>query len=119
MAGGRIRPLAFLVVLLAVLYIGALHLGNDGLWPQGDAPRHATNGIFWWDYLASFTANPVEFTLRYYARYPAINPIGYPPVFYLLEGAAFSLMAVSPFVAKGLVFAFALLAVFRGTPIVL
>jgi hypothetical protein len=57
-----------LVVLLAVLYIGALHLGNDGLWPQGDAPRHAPNGIFWWDYLASFTANPVEFTLRYYAR---------------------------------------------------
>ena len=92
-----------LVVLLAVLYIGALHLGNDGLWPQGDAPRHATNGLFWWDYLASFPANPVEFTLRYYARYPAINPIGYSPVFYLLEGAAFSLMAVSPFVAKGLV----------------
>ena len=83
-----------LVVLLAVLYIGALHLGNDGLWPQGDAPRHATNGIFWWDYLASFPANPVEFTLRYYAGYPAINPIGYPPVFYLLEDAAFSLMAV-------------------------
>ena len=108
--GGRSALWQVLVVLLAVLYIGGLHLGNDGLWDQGDAPRHATNGLFWWDYLASFPENPVEFALRYFARYPAINPIGYPPAFYLLEGAAFSLVAVSPFVAKGLVLSFALLA---------
>ena len=106
--GGRSPLWQGLVVLLAVLYIGGLHLGNDGLWYQGDAPRHATNCLFWWDYLASFSVHPVEFALRYYARYPSINPIGYPPVFYLLEGAAFSLVDVSPFVAKGLVLAFAL-----------
>ena len=26
--------------------IVALHLDNDGLWFQGDAPRHAANGVF-------------------------------------------------------------------------
>ncbi len=108
--GGRSALWQVLAVLLAWLYVAGLHLGNDGLWYQGDSPRHATNGLFWWDYLASFSVNPVEFALRYYARYPVINPIGYPPVFYLLEGAAFSLVDVSPFVAKGLVLAFALLA---------
>jgi hypothetical protein len=89
-------------------YIVALHWNNDGLWYQGDAPRHAANGIFWWDFLSSFPVNPVEFALSYYARYPVVNPTAYPPAFYLLEGAAYRLFGISPFIAKGLVLTFAL-----------
>lgn len=105
---GRSASGQVLGVIFAWLYIVGLHLGNDGLWYQGDAPRHAANGLFWWDFLTSFPVNPFEFALSYYARYPVINPTSYPPVFYLLEGAAFSLFGASPFVAKGLVLAFAL-----------
>jgi len=92
------------------LYVVYLHLGNDGLWYPGDAARHALNGAFWGDFLASGSFHPKAFALSYYARYPAINPTSYPPLFYLLEAAAYRLFGISPFVAKGLVLGFALVA---------
>jgi hypothetical protein len=51
--------------------------------------------------------NPVTFTLRYYARYPVISPATYPPLFYLLEGAAFQVFGASALTARALVAAFA------------
>ena len=89
-------------------YIVALHWHNDGLWYQGDAPRHAANGLFWWDLLRSVPADPRQFALSYFARYPVITPTSYPPVFYLLAGGLQQLFGNSPFVAKGLVLAFLL-----------
>ncbi len=100
-----VYQVAALVAVLA--YVAWLHADNSGLWAQGDSPRHAMNGLFWWDFLRSFPVNPVEFALSYHARYPAINPVTYPPVFYLIEGPAFALFGPSPHVAKGLVLAFA------------
>ena len=91
------------LVVAAWVYVVALHWQNDGLWYQGDAPRHAANGLFWWDFLSRLPVNPLEFALSYYARYPVINPTQYPPVFYILEGAAFAVFGASPFVAKALV----------------
>jgi hypothetical protein len=99
-----------LLVVLIWIYVVALHWRNDGLWFQGDAPRHAANGLFWWDFLSRIPVNPFDFALSYYARYPVINPTMYPPVFYLLEGAAFAVFGPSPFVAKGLVLCFTLAA---------
>src|SRR5437773_2429541 len=98
------------ILLLVWLYVLGLHAANDGLWYQGDAPRHAANGLFWKDFIERLPANPVDFAVSYYVRYPVITPSAYPPGFYLLEAAAFSLLGPSPFVAKGLVFAFTLAA---------
>ena len=95
-----------LAVLLATAYVAALHWPNDGLWFQGDAPRHAANGLFVWDYLTSLPADPLGFALSYYARYPIITPLAYPPLFYVIEALAFGLVAPSPYVAKVLVLAF-------------
>ena len=90
----------------------ARHWDNSGVWYHGDSPTHALNGLFWWDFLSRLPANPVHFALGYYARYPAISPIAYPPVFYLLEGLCYRIFGVSPFVAKGLVLVFALFGCF-------
>ncbi|MGH9383460.1 MAG: hypothetical protein ACRD2N_04135 [Vicinamibacterales bacterium] len=87
-----------------------MHWTNDGLWFQGDAPRHAASGLFAWDLLHSLPTDPIGFTLSYYARYPIITPGAYPPLFYLLEGLAFSLTAPSPHVAKVLVLGFSIVA---------
>lgn len=84
------------------------HWNNDGLFFQGDAPRHAMNGIFWGDLLREGLSDPIGYTKSYYARYPAITPTRYPPVFYFLEAVAFEVMGSSPYVAKGLVQAFGL-----------
>lgn len=108
--GGRSVVHQAMGVLAVCLYVAWLHADNSGLWAQGDAPRHAMNGLFWWDFLRSFPVNPVEFALSYHARYPAINPVTYPPVFYLIEGTAFAIFGPNPYVAKGLVLLFACLA---------
>jgi hypothetical protein len=97
-------------ILIAWLFLFQLHWHNDGLWMQGDAPRHATNGIFWKDFLLSGSVDPLHYALQYYARYPAISPTNYPPLFYWVEALAFGILHVSPHIAKGLVLLFALLA---------
>src|SRR5579859_3068593 len=93
-------------------YLVVSHWDNNGLWWQGDSPTHALNGLFWWDFLSRLPVSPVNFALSYYARYPAISPIAYPPAFYLVEGACYRIFGASPFVAKGLVLAFALFGCF-------
>ena len=105
---GRSALWQFLGLIAAWLYVIALHWDNDGLWFQGDAARHAANGLFWWDFLMSLPVNPVEFALSYYARYPVIHPTAYPPLFYVVEGFLFSVLGPSSYIGKGLVSAFAL-----------
>jgi hypothetical protein len=105
----RSRTWQALAILATVVFIAGLHWRNDGLW-YGDAPLHAANGLFWWDFLSALPADPVEYTVRYYARYPVIKPGAYPPLFYLLEGFAFALFGASPHLAKAIVLAFTALA---------
>ncbi len=68
------------------------------------------NGLFWWDLLQSMPRDPMEFAVQYYARFPAISPVTYPPLFYLLEGIAFASAGPSPYVARVLVLCFAAVA---------
>jgi hypothetical protein len=91
------------------IYVALLHRENDGLWYTGDAGRHAINGFFWWDFLTTAPSDPKEFALRYYARYPTISPVSYPPLLYWLEGIGYRSIGPSPFVAKGIVQVFDLL----------
>ena len=106
--GGTAAQAALVVVAWG--YLSALHWDNDGLWYQGDAPRHAANGLFWLEYLRAPSTDPRGFALSYYARYPVINLTVHPPVFHLLEAGLYGLFGPSPYAAKGLVLAFALLA---------
>jgi hypothetical protein len=100
------------VVLLAWVFVASLGWRNDGLWFQGDAPRHAANSLFWKEFLLSGSLDPKDFALRYYARYPVISPVNYPPLFYILAGALFAASYPSPYAAKVLVLLFALFAAF-------
>jgi hypothetical protein len=113
----RLDSLAWQVALVvaAWAYLCSLHWDNDGLWFQGDAPRHAANGLFWKEFLLNPSLDPKGYALSYYARYPVINPTAYPPVFYILEGTCFGLFGASPYVAKSLVLLFALMAALYTT----
>jgi hypothetical protein len=96
----RSRAWQAAAVVLAVLAVAAMNRQSDGLWFQGDAPRHAANGLFWWDLLRALPRDPVDYAVRYYARYPVIAPASYPPLFYILEGVAFAVFGPSPYVAR-------------------
>jgi hypothetical protein len=106
----RSRTCQAAAVAVTLLLVAALHAQNDGLWFQGDAPRHAMNGFFWWDLIRAMPTDPVMFAVRYFARYPVISPATYPPLFYVLEGFAFSGFGPTPFVGKLLVLLYAGLA---------
>ena len=106
----RSRACQIAAVMVTFLAVAALHRHSDGLWFQGDAPRHAVNGLFWWDLVHALPHDPVAYALRYYARYPVIAPVTYPPLFYLVEGLAFAAFGSSPYVAKSLVLMFAMVA---------
>jgi hypothetical protein len=104
------KILQVLFVIFAFLFVAGLHRDNDGLAFQGDAPRHAINGLFWYDMATSGNTDFIGFATRYYARYPVINPITYPPLFYLLEGCAFRIFGPTPYAAKALILLFGILA---------
>ena len=105
------RNVVWQVILIVTTwgYLCGLQIDNDGLWCQPDSSRHALNGLFWKDFLQTLPASPQAYALSYFARYPAINPVSYPPFFYLLEGALFATFGPSPFIAKGTVLSFTLL----------
>ncbi|MGH9387197.1 MAG: glycosyltransferase [Vicinamibacterales bacterium] len=104
--------LQLLAVVMATVLAGTWHWSNDGLWFQGDAPRHAATGLFFWDLLRSLPSDPFGFALSYYARYPVIFPLAEPPLFHILEGSAFAVLPPTPYVIKVLVLGFALSAGF-------
>jgi hypothetical protein len=106
----RSRACQIAGVALACALVAAVNWGGDGLWFQGDSPRHAMNGLFLWDFITLRPHDPIAFAARYYARYPVIAPATYPPLFYLLEGVGFAIFGPSPRVAKTIVLLFAGLA---------
>lgn len=66
-----------------------------------DAPRHALNGVFVRDLLAELPVHdPVGWANAYYARYPALTILFYPPAFYLVEAGFYALFGVSHAVAQ-------------------
>jgi hypothetical protein len=90
-------------VVAATLLIGLWHWANDGLWMQGDAPRHAATGVFLWDLVTALPTNPLDFALRYFARYPVLVAGAYPPLFHVVEALAFAVTGPSAYVAKSIV----------------
>jgi|694.fasta_scaffold21744_6 hypothetical protein len=101
-----------IALILSWLFCILLHWNNDGLWFQGDAPRHAVNGLFLRDLIHEGLSNPVEFARSYYARYPVVTASRYPPLFYMIEAIAFEVFGASATVAKGVVQLFGLITGF-------
>lgn len=101
-----------IALILCWLFCILLHWNNDGLWFQGDAPRHAVNGLFLRDLIHDGLSNPVEYARSYYARYPVVTASRYPPLFYVIEAIAFEVFGASTTVAKGIVQLFGLITGF-------
>jgi 4-amino-4-deoxy-L-arabinose transferase-like glycosyltransferase len=91
--------IAALLVILAVglLFSGAPH-GGAFYW--SDSPRHALNGAFVLDLLRDLPLDdPAGYAYRYYAQYPALTILFYPPLFYALSAPFYALLGVSHEVA--------------------
>jgi hypothetical protein len=108
----RRRLLLFLcLALVTAVVVRGIHKGefNENV----DETVHASTGL----YVASFLhdlplRHPVQYTYRYYAQYPSLGIVMYPPAFYVAEGIAFSTLGASVETARLTVLCFALLGLY-------
>jgi hypothetical protein len=94
----KLGPPAVIIAACVVLFATAPK--NGDFW-FSDASRHALNGIFVKDFLVAMPwHDPVGWAVDYYLRYPALTILFYPPLFYLIEAAAFSVFGFSHWTAQ-------------------
>jgi hypothetical protein len=105
------RSWLLLVISLALVAAVLLHGIRKGEFSENvDETVHAATGL----YVASFLhdlplRHPVDYTYRYYAQYPSLGIVMYPPAFYFVEGVAFYIFGASVLTARLTILAFALL----------
>jgi hypothetical protein len=77
---------------------------------NGDETRHVVTGVFFRDLiLDGGFLHPREYAERYYAQYPALGLLVWPPGFYAAEGVVMLVTGPSYAAARGLVLAYFLL----------
>lgn len=75
-----------------------------------DETQHAVTGLYFADLVRDHPfSNPVEYTYRYYAQYPALSGIiHWPPLFYCFEGLAFLILGPTVISARLTIAGFAI-----------
>lgn len=102
-----VRPIArleqsfwWLLLMTAVALLFATAPQSGDFW-WSDAPRHAMNGVFLLDFFRALPLDdPAGFAKHYYAQYPALSILFYPPLFPLAEAPVYGLLGVSHFSAQ-------------------
>ena len=110
----RWQPAAVLALVLLASAVGVLFITSpqhgDFWW--SDAPRHAIDGVFYYDLLKELPLFRLkEYAMDYYVQYPALTVLFYPPMFPAVEALFFAIFGVSHFTAQLAVAFFYLLAV--------
>ena len=106
------------VTHIAILCIVALLLSTKGITDEGtislhgDPPRHMMNGVYFYDMIKDLPlTNPIEYTLQYYARYPALSLGHHPLLLGVAEVPFYTVFGVSVFSARLTIVFFTMLAV--------
>jgi hypothetical protein len=91
----RERMLAWLLVIISVLLLFA-QAPHGGAFYWSDSPRHALNGVFVLDLIKAMPLNdPAGYAYSYYAQYPALTILFYPPLFYAISAPFYAVFGVS------------------------
>lgn len=110
------RPRSHIWLLASMLFLVAIFLsyristaGELGQLSEDEA-HHAVTGLYFADLLTDLPiSHPLDYTYRYYARYPALGLGHWPPFFHICEGLMFLVGGRSATTARITVLVFALL----------
>src|SRR5271157_502714 len=139
-SNSRWADLAGLVLLAFAVFLLFKTSPTQGDFWWSDAPRHAIDGVFYYDMARALPITHLkQWAIDYYLQYPAVTALTYPPLFALVEALFFSLLGVSHATAQltvsafflateygayflarrwvGRIAAFSMALVFVGTPI--
>jgi len=107
---GRFLPFAILL-LVAVVLVRGVSKGEFNI--DNDETIHAFTGRYIADFLSDLPlAHPVQYTYAYYAQYPALGIIHWPPFFHFVEALMFLLFGPSVVTARLTVLLFALVGLY-------
>ena len=101
--------LPFVCIVLAILLLR--DIGNSSI-GYPDADRFLMDGVFSLDFLREMPLTRIyDFTVRYYAQYPALSLGYHPPFFPLVEALFNGVLGINPWSSRLAVLAFALVGV--------
>lgn len=87
------------LALAAAVLVRGIHKGEFS--ENVDETVHAATGLYVSSFLRDLPLrHPVHYTYRYYAQYPSLGIVMYPPVFYVIEGVAFFLFGPTVVTAR-------------------
>jgi hypothetical protein len=103
----RALPLIVTLVLAASFILPGIARGEFHL--NIDEAYHATTGLYFADFFRDLPLrHPVQYTYEYYAQYPALGFVHWPPLFHTVEGVMFLVLGPSVIAARLTIFLFAL-----------
>jgi hypothetical protein len=86
----RARRALLAAVIALVCAVAAHGIGKGEFDFNVDEAQHAVTGLFVADAMRDMPLrHPVEYAYRYYAQYPSIALVHWPPLFYVVEGLSF------------------------------
>jgi 4-amino-4-deoxy-L-arabinose transferase-like glycosyltransferase len=107
----RLLMTAVLAMVTIFLIHGWYQIGELGF--DEDESRNAVTGLYFADFLTDLPiSHPVEYTYRYYAQYPALGIMHWPPFFHFTEGLMFLSVGRSIWTARLTMLLFVLLGLF-------
>ena len=106
-----VLPLA-LIVLISVVILHGVHRGEFDY--NVDEAQHGVTGLFLADAMHDLpVSHPIQYAYSYYAQYPAVSIVHWPPLFYVFEGLSFLAQGPSAFSARLTVALFAVLLLYN------
>jgi len=91
-------PLA-LIVLISVVILHGIRRGEFDY--NVDEAQHGVTGLFLADAMHDLPlTHPVQYAYSYYAQYPAVSIVHWPPLFYVFEGLSFLAQGPSAYAAR-------------------
>jgi len=108
------RAWALPLVLIVVISIVILHGVRKGEFDYNvDEAQHGVTGLFMADAMRDLPLrHPIQYAYNYYAQYPAVSIMHWPPLFYVFEGLNFLAQGPSAFSARLTVMLFAVLLLY-------
>ena len=102
---------SFRFALVVAVLLRGIHKGEFS--ENVNQTIHASTGLYIDSLLHDLPLrHPVQYTYRYYAQYPALGIVMYPPAFYVIEGVSFFILGPSVVTARLAVLFCALLGLF-------
>ena len=101
-----------ILLCIVILVLTTKNITKEGtIYLQGDMPRYLMNGVYFYDLVQDFPVNNIiDYTYKYFARYPALSLGHHPFLLGIAEIPFYSAFGISIFSARLTIVCFMLIA---------